>query len=194
MLQIPVHCHVTLQLSDRWHPRAAALLLQSRIPAPDLPPTSRARVRLTGTGLLAVCGVVLWSRYSSNPPVISATASNVVGTWKGPDGATLAFKSTGSFSSVKLPHSLTAEFTGYNSRPGLTSCGGGAWSIGPSGEAGPGEPPQVDLDFEAACEGGFEFPLQLGRTGARLDLFYYVGDPDDDVQYKFAKEVHHGAR
>jgi hypothetical protein len=39
--------------------------------------------------------------------------------------------------------------------------------------------------FKAAIE---ELPVKMERMRSGVALFYYIGEPDDDIQYQFIKQ------
>jgi hypothetical protein len=120
------------------------------------------------------------------PNPISATTSALIGSWEGASGAFLSFSTNGQFEATDLPTSITTGTSLRWSVPAQCSTGG-RWSIEPAGEVGPGQPPEVDLDIGPSCEGGFEFPIQMERVNSRLELYFYIGDPDDDNEFVFKK-------
>jgi hypothetical protein len=118
------------------------------------------------------------------PDPIPATAPALIGSWEGAGGAMLSFTANGQFHATDMPSSMTTN-PQWSMPAACTS--GGRWSISPAGEAGPGEPPEVDLDIGPWCIGGFGFPLQMERVSSRLELYFYIGDPDDDNEFVFKK-------
>jgi hypothetical protein len=119
-----------------------------------------------------------------------ATASKVVGTWRGPARSKLIFTRNGHFTSADLPSSMIVDpFVSAAFRRELLRCNRGTWTIGPAGFGGPGVPPQVEVYFPNVCGGGFGTQLQMERTGSGVTaLYFYIGDPDDDIQYQFIKQ------
>ena len=99
-------------------------------------------------------------------------------------GPLSSFSANGQFEATDMPSSMTTNPSW--SMP-ATCTTGGRWSIGPPGEAGPGEPPEVDLDIGPWSNGGFGFPLQMERVSSRMELYFYIGDPDDDDEFVFKK-------
>jgi hypothetical protein len=143
--------------------------------------------------LAAIGGPYLWraaDRWVNTPlwgpDPIAATNSALIGSWEGTGGALLSFSTNGQFDASNMPSSMTTNPSPQWSEPAKCMTGG-TWSISPTGEAGPGEPAEVELDIGPWCNGGFGFPLQMARVSSRLELYFYIGDPDDDNEFVFKK-------
>ena len=140
-------------------------------------------VLVPGLALIVLFHVAL---FSSPGPVSNPAPSQVTGTWIGAHGATLVVRADGTFTASNLPATLDqADNVGIPSQP--VKAGSGTWEIG-----GPYAQDQSYVSFTFGCASdeslcGASFELQLQGT-APPGLFYYIGDPDDDNTYVFARQ------
>jgi hypothetical protein len=120
------------------------------------------------------------------PVAIPATVSAVIGRWESTDRARLRFTKDGWFDASDLPIDMTDGMRG-------PCADRGKWSIDQFDET---QPPEVDLrmGLSPQCAIASVFPLQMERVHSRLELYFYIGDPDDDDVFVFAKQPSaHGA-
>jgi hypothetical protein len=114
--------------------------------------------------LVAVVAWLVWSGIEFE--TVTPTSQAVVGTWRGPDGATIVFTQDGRFSG--WPNDDPAD-------------AGGTWRIGRNlGDDTTG----VVLSFD----GGGTDVLYARGSRSHPTLFYYLDDPDTNRRYEFKKQ------
>jgi hypothetical protein len=112
--------------------------------------------------------------------------AEVVGTWTSADGGTFGFAPDGTF----VASGVLAEAVDSDARQRVS--GDGTWTIAPNLYAPNGPKSEVHLVFfhrtdRPACDGKSSSYLIADFDGKSPVLFYYLDDPDLNIQYRFAR-------
>ncbi|OJF12079.1 hypothetical protein [Couchioplanes caeruleus] len=152
---------------------------------PAQPETSASR-RLCRVGLVVVALVialtaVLWGGVAglrdwvSDPPEPQATAQELVGEWRGADGARLVLHADQTCGMTELPVQLDdidfPDPAGPWSHPWT---GAGKWSL---------EPRSTYTSQNIRIDRGSLFPLYVSKDDRAVRLYFWIGDINKDRRY-----------
>ncbi len=138
---------------------------------------------LVGIGLFVGLNAAYFALAAADSP-ITPTPAQVTGTWTAAGGARLLIRPNGTFAATDLPPGIGNMEVGQ-----APPSGHGTWTIGFDGT----DSAAKSVIFKFAClppsSGCVIFSLAAETDGpaGRPALFYYLGDPDDDDQYTFAR-------
>jgi hypothetical protein len=161
---------------------AGAILMKIVQVEPLLSAAQRAAPKWARRVLLMAVGLVLISACGGGPRDL--TAAEVIGTWTSADGGTFRFAPDGTF--------VASDVLGeaVDSKTEQRVSGNGTWRIAPNMYQPDGPKSEVYIVFlyrtdRPRCGGKSNSYLISDFDGPSLALFFYLDDPDLNIQYRF---------
>jgi hypothetical protein len=128
----------------------------------------RARILIAALVALAFATLTAGCSLSSDP----VPTADLVGTWRGGASTQLTLDESGTFTARDLPGSWDGS--------GASFTGAGRWTMVAAGNY-----QEQHLDLSSSAHGSG--PLYVGRSRGKVILYFWIGDPDADKRFVFAR-------